>query len=134
MQSRSVPSFFLANNAGAAQGDMLLRMKPNFINSANCLCNSSRSTGAIRYMGSAICEAPGRMSILNSISLCGGNPGNSSGKTSVYSCTIRGKIIGCSLDSSCHTLAMSASKGSILLVESVSVELQHISLGSIESH
>src|SRR4051812_37377710 len=100
MKSQSVSSFFLANNVGTAQGNMPLRMKPNLIISANCLYNLSRSTGAIQYMGRAIGKAPGKMSIMNSISLYGGNPDNLSGKTSVYSCTTRGKVAGCALVSS----------------------------------
>ena len=36
-------------------------------------------------------EVPGRNSIPKSTTLCGGNPGSSSGKTSTYSHTTRGR-------------------------------------------
>ncbi|KAJ0493549.1 hypothetical protein HanIR_Chr12g0587441 [Helianthus annuus] len=62
-------------------------MNPLLNNSSNCFFNSSISVGANLYGALAIGAVPGIKWILNSTSLSGGNPGNSSGKTSGYSDT-----------------------------------------------
>ena len=62
-------------------------MNPFSNNSSICFLNSANSAGAMRYGGIEIGEVPGIKSIQNSISLSGGRPGNSSGKTSQNSST-----------------------------------------------
>ena len=69
------------------QGDMLRRMNPLSNNSWICIFNSLSSSGAILYSALDIRAAPGIRSIKNSISLSGGSPRKSYGKTSRNSCT-----------------------------------------------
>src|SRR5579862_8105877 len=76
------PSFFLTNNTGAPHGDTLGLTKPLSNNSCNCVFNSPNSAGAIRQGAKEIGAVPGSSSIVKSISLTGGKPGISSGKTS----------------------------------------------------
>ncbi|MFS7970995.1 hypothetical protein Hanom_Chr09g00827531 [Helianthus anomalus] len=85
MHKRIDPSFFFTNRIGAPQGEELGWMKPFSSNSSNCVLSSFISVGARRYGARATGADPGRISILNSTCLSGGNPGNSSEKTSGYS-------------------------------------------------
>src|SRR3954469_20322446 len=76
MHSLIVPSFFLTNNTGAPHGDILFSMNFSSINSSSCTLSSTNSAGDIRYDGIAIGVAPGIRSMVNSVSLTGGSPGN----------------------------------------------------------
>src|SRR5262249_4571893 len=87
MQSRRDPSFFFTNKTGAPQGEVLGLMNPWSNNSCNYSFSSLSSAGAILYGGKEIGAVPATTSIQNSISLSGGNPSNSSGKTSKNSLT-----------------------------------------------
>ncbi|KAK9143014.1 hypothetical protein Syun_012414 [Stephania yunnanensis] len=81
MQSLKLSSFFLTNNIGAPQGDMLGRMNPNSNNSFSWALCSSNSLGAIFYGGIELSLVPGTKSMMKSISLGSGNLGSSVGKT-----------------------------------------------------
>jgi len=73
---------------GAPQGDTLGRMNPLSRSSCNCSFNSFSSSGAIWYGALDIGLVPDNKSMVNSISLSGGNPGSSYGNTSTKSRTI----------------------------------------------
>ena len=85
MHSRIVLSFFLTKITGAPQGDTLGRIYFLFINSFSCDFSSLSFKIFIRYKAFELGTAPGTSSIVKSNSLLGGNPGISSGNTSVYS-------------------------------------------------
>ncbi len=74
-----VPSFFLTNNTGAPNGDLLGCIKPDLDNASSCDFNSFNSTADIRYVGRLGGDEPGINSILWWISREGGKP---SGKSS----------------------------------------------------
>ena len=73
---------------GAPHGDKLDRINPFSNSSYNCNFNSFSSSGAILYGVMDASVASGTTSIGNSISLYGGNPGNSFGNTSRKSLTV----------------------------------------------
>ena len=85
MHNRMVPYLFLTKMTGAPQGDTLGQMYFLSINSFSCDFNSLSSKMFIRYRAFELGTAPGTSSIVKSNSLLGGNPGISSGNTSVYS-------------------------------------------------
>jgi len=85
MQSHIVPSFFLTKITGAPQGATLGLIYFLSINSFNYDFSSLSSKIFIRYRAFELGTAPGTSSIVKSSSLLGGNPGISSGKTSVNS-------------------------------------------------
>jgi len=62
----------------------------NPLSRSSCICsfNSLSSSGAIRLGALDIGHMPGNKSIVNLISLSGGNPGSSSGNTSTKSRTM----------------------------------------------
>ena len=91
MHRRIELSFFLTNNTGAPQGDMLGRMKP--LSNRSCSCDLS-SVGAMRYGALEMGHVPGSSSIPKSTSHDGGIPGRSSGKTSINSFTMGTVSIG----------------------------------------
>src|SRR3954469_17763002 len=93
MHSLIVPTFFLTNNTGAPHRDTLFSMNFSSINSSSCTLSSTNSASDIRYDGIAIGVAPGIRSMVNSVSLTGGNPGNISGNTSWNSVTTGGYLI-----------------------------------------
>ena len=93
MHSRRVLSFFFANRTGAPHGEVLGLMKPLPNNSCIWTFSSYNSTGAILYGVIEMGDVPGCNSMWKSTSLGGGNPGSSSGKTSSYSQTTRGRLI-----------------------------------------
>ena len=87
MHNRNEPSFFFMNSTGAPQGEWLGRMNPFSIISSNWTFSSFSSAGASRYGAREIGAVPGINSMLNTISLSGGNPGKSFGNTDTYSLT-----------------------------------------------
>jgi hypothetical protein len=86
MQNMKVPSFFLTNNTGAPQVELLGIMNTLSSNSYNCTFNSTNSTSDILYRAWDIGIVPGNTFIENSISHLICNPGNSLGNTSYYRC------------------------------------------------
>ena len=72
---------------GDPQGEVLGLTNPFSISSTNCFFNSSCSIDDIQLCLFAIGVVPGNRSITNSTSRSGGNPGNSSGNTSMNSQT-----------------------------------------------
>ena len=95
MQSRRVLSFFFENNTGAPQGEVLGLIKPLSNNSSNWTLSSYNSVGTILCEVIEIGDVPGCNSIVKSIFLCEGNLDISSGKTSSYSQTTRGRLNSC---------------------------------------
>ena len=91
MHSQRVSSLFLENRTGAPHGEVLGLMNPLSSNSCSWTLSSCNSTGAILCEVIKICEVPGCNLIPKSTTLCGGNPGSSSGKTSSYSQTTQGR-------------------------------------------
>ena len=91
MHSRRVLSFFFANKIGVAHGEVLGLMNPLSKNSCIWTLSSCNSTGVILCGVIEMGDVPRCNSIQNSTSLCGGNPGSSSGKTSSYLRTARGR-------------------------------------------
>ena len=91
MHSRRVLSFFFANRTGAPHGEVLCLMNPLSNSSRNWTLSSCNSTGAILCGVIEMGEVPGCNSIPKSTTLYGGNPSSSSGKTSTYSHTTRGR-------------------------------------------
>ena len=91
MHSRRVLSFFFANRTGAPYGEVLGLMNPLSNSSCSWTLSSCNSTGAILCRVIEMGEVPECNSIPKSTTLCGGNPGNSSGKTSSYSQTTQGR-------------------------------------------
>ena len=72
-------SFFLTNRTGFPYSDALSHMNPFSKSSSICLLSSVNSRGDIRYGAMDIGPVPGTNSMVNSISLLGGNSGISSG-------------------------------------------------------
>ena len=91
MHSRRVLSFFFANRTGVPHGEMLDLMNPLSSSSYSWTLSSCNSTGVILCGVIEMVEVPGCNSIPKSTTLCGGSPGSSSGKTSTYSHTTRGR-------------------------------------------
>ena len=91
MHSQRVLSFFFVNRTGAPHGEVLGLM--NLLSSSFCnwTLSSCNSTGAILCVVIEMGEVPGCNSIPKSTTLCGGNPGSSSGKTFAYSQTTQGR-------------------------------------------
>ena len=81
----------LRNRTGAPHGEVLDLMNP--LSNSSCSWNLSfcNSTGAILCGVIEMGEVPGCNSIPKSTTLYGGNPGSSSGKTSSYLQTTRGR-------------------------------------------
>ena len=88
MHRRIEPSFFLTNNTGASQEDMLGRMKPLSNRSCSCKLSSFGSVEAIRYEALKMGPVPRSSSIPKSIAHDGGIPRRFSGKTSGNSFTM----------------------------------------------
>ena len=91
MHSRRVLSFFFANRIEAPHGEMLCLMNPLSSSSCSWTLSSYNSTGVILCGVIEMGEVLGCNSIPKSTTLCGGNPGSSSRKTSSYSQTTRGR-------------------------------------------
>ena len=91
MHSRRVLSFFFANKTGAPHDEVLGLMNPLSSSSCSWTLSSCNSTGAILCGVIEMGEVPGCNSIPKSITLYGGNPDSSSGKTPSYSQTTRGR-------------------------------------------
>ena len=91
MHSRRVLPFFFAIRTRAPHGEVLGLMNPLSSSSCSWTLSSYNSTGAILCEVIEMVEMPGCNSIPKSTSLCGGSPGSSSGKTSTYSHTTRGR-------------------------------------------
>ena len=91
MHSRMVLSFFFANKTGAPHGEVLDLMNPLSSNSCIWTLSSCYSTSAILCGVIEMGDVPECNSTQKSITLCGGNPGSSSGNTSSYSHTTRGR-------------------------------------------
>ena len=91
MHSRRVLSFFFANRTGAPYGEVLGPMNPLSSSSCSWTLSSCNSNGAILCGVIEMGEVPGCNLIPKSTTLCGGSPGSSSGKTSTYSHTTRGR-------------------------------------------
>ena len=100
MHSRRILSFFLANRIEVPQGELLGLMKPPSSNSCNWTLSSYNSIGAILRGVIEMGDIPGCNSIKKSTSLYEGNPGSSSGKTSLYSQTTQGRSNSCLASSS----------------------------------
>ena len=92
MHSRRVLSFFFANKIGVPQGEVIGLMNPMSNNSYCWTLSSCTSTSAILCGVIEIYVVLGCDSMQKSTSLNGGNPGNSSEKTSSYSQTTRGRL------------------------------------------
>ena len=105
MHNRRVLSFFFANKTRAPHGDVLGLMNPMSNNSCIWTLSSYNSTGAILCGVIEMGDVPGCNSIHKSTSLYGGNPDNSSRKTSSYSQTTRGRSKSCLTSSSRVRLA-----------------------------
>ena len=95
MKCRSVLSFFLANNTGVPQEEVLGLIKPISHNSCNWTLRSYNSAGVILCGVIEIGNVLECNLITKSTSQCKGNPGSSSGKTSAYSQTTRGRHNSC---------------------------------------
>ena len=91
MHSRRFLSFFLENNTGAPQGEVLGLIKPLSNNSCYWTLCSCNSTGSILCGVIEIGDVLWYNSIVKFTPLCRGNPGSSSGKTSSYSQTARSR-------------------------------------------
>ena len=105
MHSRRVLSFFFANRTGESHGKVLGLINPLCNNSCIWTLSSCNSTGAILCGVIETGDVPGCNSIKKSTSLYGSNPGSSSGKTSSYSWTTRGRSKSCLTSSSRVRLA-----------------------------
>ena len=110
MHSRRVLSFFFANRTGAPHGEVLGLMNPLSSNSCIWTLSSCNSTGAILCGVIEVGDVPGCSSVQKSTSLYRGNTGSSSGKTSSYSQTTRGRSKSCLTSSSRVRLASPPSK------------------------
>ena len=95
MHNRRVLSFFLANKNGAPQAEVLSLMKPLSNNSYIWTLSSYNSTGTILCRVIEMGDVSGCNSNVKATSLYGGNPCSSSGKTSSYSQTTRGRPNSC---------------------------------------
>ena len=95
MHSRRVLSFFLVNNIGAPQGEVLGLIKPLFHNSYNWALSSCNSIGTILCRVIEIGDVSGCNSIVKSTSLCEGYLGSSFKKMSSYSQTAQGRPNSC---------------------------------------
>ena len=100
MHNRRVLSFFLANKNGAPQGQVLGLMKPLSNNSYIWTLSSCNSNGAILCRVIEMGDVSGCNSIVKATSLYEGNLDSSSGKTSSYSQTTRGRPNSCLTSSS----------------------------------
>jgi hypothetical protein len=80
-----VPSFFSTNNTGAPQGDELGWMNPFDCSYVVCFFSSASSFMGILYGLLEIGGAPGRSSIITSMSQSGSIPGNYFENTPGYS-------------------------------------------------
>ena len=107
MHSQRVLSFFFTNRTRAPHGEVFGLMNPLSSNSCNWTLSSYNSTSAILCGVIEMGKVPGCNSILKSTTLYGGNPGSSSGKTSSYAQTTRGRSKSglTSSSSSAHNLA-----------------------------
>ena len=105
MHSRRVLSFFFANRTVEPHGEVLGLMKPLPSNSCIWTLSSYNSTGTILCRVIEMGNVLDCNSMRKSTSLGGGNPGSSSGKTSSYSQTTRGRLISCLTSSSRVRLA-----------------------------
>ena len=105
MHSQRVLPFFFANRTRAPHGEVLGLMKPLPSNSCIWTLSSNNSIGAILCRVIEMGDVPGCNSMQKSTSLGGGNPDSSSGKTSSYSQTTRGRLISCLTSSSRVRLA-----------------------------
>lgn len=77
MHSQSEPPFFLTNNTGAPQGDVHRWINPTWSISFSCDFNSLSSTRAIPHGALKLCSEARATSIVNSTSLVGVTPDNS---------------------------------------------------------
>ena len=128
MQSQRVLSFFLENNTGAPQGEVLCLIKPLFNNSYNWTLSSFNSEGTILCKVIEIGDVPGSNSIVKSTSLYGGNPCSLFGKTFSYSQTTRRRLnsrlasfyrvrlVSQPINYSCHLESYTACGHSIVLI------------------
>ena len=91
MYSRRVLSLFFANKTGVPHGEVLGLMNPLSNNSYIWTLSFCNSTGAILCGVIDMGDVLGCNSIRKYTSLYGGNPDSSSGKTSSYSQTTRGR-------------------------------------------
>ena len=91
MHSQRVLSFFFTNRIGVPHGEVLGLMNPLSNNSCSWALSSCNSTGVILCEVIEMGNVPGCNLMQKSTSLYGGNPGGSSGKTSSYSHTTRGR-------------------------------------------
>jgi hypothetical protein len=83
MHNRKEPSFLFKKITGAPQGETLSLIIPKSSISFNYICNSQSFGAIILYEVLEIGSALGFSSIVKSISLSRGNPGNSFKKTSL---------------------------------------------------
>ena len=100
MHNRRVLAFFFANRTGAPHGEVLGLMNPLSSSSRSWTLSSCNSTGVILCGVIDMGKVPRCNSIPNDITLYGGNPSSSSGKTSSYSQTTRGRSKSCLTSSS----------------------------------
>ena len=91
MHNQRVLSFFLANNIGVPQGEVLGLIKPLSNNFCNWTLSSYNSAGTILCGVIELGNILGCNSIVKSTSQCRGNPDSSFGKTSSYSQTAQGR-------------------------------------------
>ena len=105
MHSRSVLSFFYANRIEVPQGEVLVRIKPLSNNSCIWTLSSYNSTDAILCRVIEMGDVPRCILMMKYTSLCGGNPGSLSGKTSLCSQTTQGRLKFCLTSSSMVRLA-----------------------------
>ena len=91
MHSRRVLLFFFANRTGVPHSEVLGLINPLSNSSCKWTLSSCNSTGAILCGVIEMGEVPGCNSIPKSTTLYGGSPCSSSGKTSTYSHTTRGR-------------------------------------------
>ena len=95
MHSRRVLSFFFSNKIGLPHGEVLGLIKPLSSNSCIWTLSFCNLTGAILCEVIEMGDVLGCNSIQKSTSLYEGNLGSSSGKTSLYSHTTRGRYKSC---------------------------------------